>query len=89
VRRNEGDYPKRDIGLPKKITDVCLEGEEPISVDMEPEAAQQVPKEDSAIMPVREPKKRCRDRNLSAGRHQKPKEATWEMCGSWRRLIVA
>jgi hypothetical protein len=43
----------------QKDTEVRLEGEEPIAVDMEPEAARQVPKEDSAMMPVGGPKKRC------------------------------
>jgi hypothetical protein len=45
-----------------------LEGEEPTSVDMEPEAAQwRVPREDAAMMLVRGPRKHRRDWNLAAG----------------------
>jgi hypothetical protein len=55
-------------------TEARLEGEEPTSVDMEPE----VPREDDEMMPVGEPRKRRRDRNLAAGRRKKPKETTRE-----------
>jgi hypothetical protein len=41
-------------------------------MDMEPEVAQEVPKEDAARMPVGEPRNRRRDRrNLAAGLRQK------------------
>jgi hypothetical protein len=54
-----------------------LEVEELTSVDMRPEAAQrQVPREDAAVMPVGEPMKRRRDRNLAAKCRQKKQEGT-------------
>jgi hypothetical protein len=54
-----------------------LEAEEPTSVDMTPEVAddQEVPVEDAVEMPVGEPRKRRRDgRNLAAVRRQKKKD---------------
>jgi hypothetical protein len=37
---------------------------------------QEVPKGEAAVMPVGGLRKQCRDRNLAAERHQKPKERT-------------
>jgi hypothetical protein len=52
-----------------------FQGEEPTSVDTEPEVAhQEVPRKDAAMMPVGGPRKRRRDWNLAAERRQKPKE---------------
>jgi hypothetical protein len=54
-----------------------LEAEEPASVDMTPEVAddQEVPVEDAEVMPAGEPRKRRRDRrNLAAVRN---KTETW------------
>jgi hypothetical protein len=50
--------------------------EEPVSEDMTPEVAhgQEVPLEDAVVMPVGEPRKRCRDRHLAAQRRQKEGE---------------
>jgi hypothetical protein len=46
----------------------CLEGEEPISVDKEPEVAhEEVPREDAAMMPVGGLRKQHRDRKQAAG----------------------
>jgi hypothetical protein len=53
------------------------------------EEHQEIPKEDAAVMPVGEPRKRRRDRNLAAGRRQKPKRRIQASCESRRRLIVA
>jgi hypothetical protein len=55
-------------------TKAQLECEEPTSVDMEPEAEhQEVPKEEAAVLPVGELRKRRRDWNLarSAARSQR------------------
>jgi hypothetical protein len=50
-----------------------LEVEEPASVDMTPEVADdhEVPREDAEVMAVGGPKERCRDRHLAAVRRQK------------------
>jgi hypothetical protein len=70
----------RDTNVTREKTMACqenrearLEGkEEPTSEDREPEVAQEVPVEDAAVMPVREPRNRRRDRrNLAGGRRQK------------------
>jgi hypothetical protein len=54
-----------------------LEEEEPASVDMTPEVAdEEVPVEDAEVTPVGEPKKRRRDRHLAAVRRQKKKDRT-------------
>jgi hypothetical protein len=66
-------------------TKARLGGEEPTSVDMEPEAAQrQVLREDAAVIPVRGPKKRHRDRNPEARRRGKTKERTQGKDGAGR-----
>jgi hypothetical protein len=49
----------------------------------------EIPKEDAAVMPVGEPRKRRRDRNLAVGRHQKPKRRIQESCESRKRLNIA
>jgi hypothetical protein len=41
------------------------------------EEHQEIPKEEAAVMPVGEPRKRRRVCNLSAEHHQKRKERTW------------
>jgi hypothetical protein len=57
---------------------------------MEPEAShREVSKEKATVMPVGGLRKRHRDRNLAAGRHQKLKEKTWEKCGFQKRLTIA
>jgi hypothetical protein len=50
---------------------------------------QEMPKGETAMMPVRGLKKRRRVRNLSAEHHQKLKERTRGYCGSWKRVTVA
>jgi hypothetical protein len=50
---------------------------------------QEVIEEEAAVMPVGEPKKRRRNRNLAAERRQKPKERTRGYCGSRKRVTVA
>jgi hypothetical protein len=63
---------------------------EQTSVDMEPEVAHEVPKEDAAIMPVGEPRKRRGDRNLAAERRQKKQhERTQSKDGCRKNLIAA
>jgi hypothetical protein len=49
---------------------------------------QEVPKEEAAVMPVGGLRKRRRDRNLAAGRRQKPKRRIQASCESRRRLTV-
>jgi hypothetical protein len=53
------------------------------------EEHQQIPKEEDAVLPVGGLRKRRRDRNLSAGRCQKPKGRIQASCESRRRLTVA
>jgi hypothetical protein len=50
---------------------------------------QEVTKEDAAVMPVGGLRKRRRDRNLAAGRRQKPKRSIPASCESRRRSTVA
>jgi hypothetical protein len=53
------------------------------------EEHQGIPKEEAAVMPVGGVKKRRRDRNLTAGRRQKPKGRIQASSESRRRLTVA
>jgi hypothetical protein len=53
------------------------------------EEHQEIRKEDAAVMPVGELKKRRRDRNLAAGPRQKPNGRIQASCESRRRLTVA
>jgi hypothetical protein len=53
------------------------------------EEYQEIPKEDTAVMPVGGLRKRRRDRNLVAERRQKPKRRIRASCESRRRLTVA
>jgi hypothetical protein len=53
------------------------------------EEHQEIPKEEAAVMPVGGLKKRRRDRNLAAGRRQKPKGGIQASCEPRRRLTVA
>jgi hypothetical protein len=85
-----------DINDTRKETMTCqgntkarLEGEEPTSVDMRPEAVQQVPREDATVMPVGGPKKRRRDRNPDARHRGKPKERTQGKDGCRKNLVAA
>jgi hypothetical protein len=53
------------------------------------EEHQDIPKEDAAVMPVGGLRKRRRDRNLAAGRRQKPKKRIRASCESKRRSATA
>jgi hypothetical protein len=53
------------------------------------EEHQEIPIEDAAVMPVGGLRKRRRDRNLAAGRCQKPKRRIQANCESKRRLNIA
>jgi hypothetical protein len=66
-------YSREETMVCQEKMEAHLKGkEEPTSMDMEPEVAQEVPVEDAAVMPVGEPRNRRRDRrNLAAGRRQK------------------
>jgi hypothetical protein len=50
---------------------------------------QEIPKEEAAVMPVREPRKRRRVRNLSAERRQKMKERTRGKSGPRKKSAAA
>jgi hypothetical protein len=69
------------------------EEKKPTSSDRKPEAAEQqeVPVEDTEVMPVGEPKKKsCRDRKLAAEcRCQKPKVFTRENYETQKKLAIA
>jgi hypothetical protein len=70
-------------------TEARLDCKELTREEMESESEQrEVPKERAAVMPVGGLRKWHRDRNLAAGRHQKPKETTWENCASQKGLTV-
>jgi hypothetical protein len=64
----------------QRKTDARLEGEV---------AYEEVAKEDAAMMPVGEPKKRRRDRNPDARRRGKPKERTQGKNGCRKNLVAA
>jgi hypothetical protein len=74
-------------------TEARLQGrEEPASVDIEPEVAdEEVPVEDAARMPVGEPRNTRRDRrNLAADRHQKKQQKrTQSTNGCPKNLVEA
>jgi hypothetical protein len=53
------------------------------------EEHQEIPKEEAAVMPIGELRKQRRDRNLAAGRGQKPKGRIHASSESRRRLTVA
>jgi hypothetical protein len=53
------------------------------------EEHQESSKEETTLMPVRGLRKRCRDRNLAAGRRQKPKRRIQVSCESRSRLTIA
>jgi hypothetical protein len=86
-----------DIKDARIKTTACQEvtGANPEKIEPNPgkmqsaEEHQEIPKEDAAVMPVGELRKRRRDRNLAAGRRQKPKRRIQVTCESWRRLIVS
>jgi hypothetical protein len=72
-------------------TEARLEGkEEPASVEMKPEVAQQeVPREDAAVMPVRGLRKQRRGRRQAAGRREEPEKLNRGICGSREKLAAA
>jgi hypothetical protein len=83
------DTRKETMACQEKM-ETRLEIVEPTSVDMESEAAQrQVPREDTAIMPVGEPRKRRRDRNLAAECRQKKQERAQSKDGCRKNLVAA
>jgi hypothetical protein len=52
------------------------------------EEHQDIPKGEAAVMPVGEPRKRCRVCNLAMERCQKRKERTWGNSGSRKKLAA-
>jgi hypothetical protein len=71
-------------------TEARLEVEEPTSMEMKPEVAdEEVPLEDAARMPVAEPKKRCRDGNLNSRRHRKQQKWTQSKNGCPKNWVAA
>jgi hypothetical protein len=80
----------------RKETTACHEVTEADTEKTEPDPGvmqfigehQEVPKEEAAMMLVRGLRKRRTDRNLAAGRHQKPKGRIHASCELWKRLIV-
>jgi hypothetical protein len=72
-------------------TEVHLKGkEEPASVEIKPGVAhEEVPLEDAPRIPVREPRKRRRDRNLDARRRRKQNERTQNKDGCRKSLVTA
>jgi hypothetical protein len=67
-----------------------MKWEEPTSVDMEPEVArEEVPREHAAIMPVGEPRKRRRDRNLAAKCRQQQQQKRPQSKDGCRKNLVA
>jgi hypothetical protein len=66
-----------------------IEWKEPASVEMKPEVAhEEVPVEDAVRMPVGEPRKRRRDRNLDARRRRKQQERTQNKDGCRKNLVA-
>jgi hypothetical protein len=75
---------KRDSTLPRSDGDEARSRKDAVRG-----GASRSPKEDAAVMPVGGLRKRRRDRNLAAGRRQKPKRRIQASCKSRRRLTVA
>jgi hypothetical protein len=72
------------------MMEVCLEEEEPASVDTTPEVAhEEVPREGAAVMPVRGLRKQRRGRKQAAGRHEEPKKRNRGICGPLEKLAAA
>jgi hypothetical protein len=71
-------------------TEVRLGKEKPTSEDMTPEVAheQEVPLEDSVVMPVTEPRNTRRDRHLAAQRRQKKQQKRTQSKDGCRRNSV-
>jgi hypothetical protein len=82
---------RKEIMACQRNTETSLAEEEPTSVDMKPEAAQQydVPKEDAEMMPIGGPKKRRMGRKLAAERQGKPKERNQGKDGRRKKFAVA
>jgi hypothetical protein len=53
------------------------------------EEHEDIPNEDVAVMPVAEPRKRCRDRKSTAGQRGEPNELNRGNCGSRKKLAAA
>jgi hypothetical protein len=88
--RSEIADTREEMMAYQRETEACLEGEEPTSVDMEPDAAyQEVPREDAEMMPVGGPRKWRKDRNSDARRQGKPKERTQGKDGCRKKLVAA
>jgi hypothetical protein len=74
----------------QETMEACLECKEPASVEMKPEVTdEEVPLEDTARMPVGEPRKRRQDRNLAAQRRQKKEQKRTQSKNGCRKDLVA
>jgi hypothetical protein len=73
----------------QETMDACLECKEPGSAEMKLEVAdEEVPLEDAGRMPVGEPRKWRRDRNLDARRRRKQQERTQNKDGCRKNLVA-
>jgi hypothetical protein len=89
------DIPKEEVAVQSQKTfrSESAPSQEAMETKPDPgmmqsvEVHQEIPKEDATVMPVGGLRKRRRDRNLAAGRRQKPKERIQATCES-RRLAV-
>jgi hypothetical protein len=84
----QDDMKTNQAELKSAITQI--EWKKPASMEMKPEAAHEdVPLEDAARMPVGEPRKRRRDRNLDARRRRKQQERTKKKDRCRKNLVAA
>jgi hypothetical protein len=80
-----------DIKVCHGATEARVEGEEePASEEMKLEVAhEEVPREDTAVMPVRGLRKQRRGRKQAAGRREEPKKLNRGICKSQEKLAAA
>jgi hypothetical protein len=88
---NRNKIPKEEVAVDSETAP----SQEATKTERDPEMMQsaeehqEFPKEDAAVMPVGEPRKRRRDRNLAAGRRQKPKRSFQASCEYKKRSAAA
>jgi hypothetical protein len=84
-------YSREETMACQETMEARLGKEEPASEDLTPEVAheQEVPKEDTVILPVGEPRKMRRDRYLAAVRRQKKQQKRTQRKNGCRKDLVA
>jgi hypothetical protein len=90
ARLEEEEPTSADMKTSQESTDADIEKTEPDSGMMQSVVEhQEVPREDATVMPVGEPRKRRRDRNLDARRRRKQQERAQIKDGCRKNLFAA